>query len=121
MSIRDGNATYDQIMRGTLKYRNKPVVIDGIRFDSKAEAKRYQELELLQRSRGIHDLKRQVVFALYGKNGSPICKYKADFMYSENDKVVVEDVKGVVTKDFSIKRKLFNDNYPDIEFRLVTK
>lgn len=121
MSIRDGSATYDQIMRRTLKYRNKPTVIDGIRFDSKAEAKRYQELELLQRSRGIYDLKRQVTFALYGKNGSPICKYRADFMYSENDRVVIEDVKGVETADFKLKRKLFNDNYPDIEFRLVKK
>jgi hypothetical protein len=121
MSIRDGSANFNQIMRGSLKYRNKPTVIDGIRFDSKAEAKRYQELELLQRSRGIHDLKRQVTFALYGKNGSPICKYRGDFMYSENDKVVVEDVKGMETPTFRLKQKLFNDNYPDIELRLIKK
>jgi hypothetical protein len=86
------------------KYRNKPCVIDGIRFDSKAEARRYQELELLQRGRQIRDLKRQVTFALYGKNGAAICRYRADFMYEEAGKHVVEDVKGVATDD--IERRL---------------
>ena len=101
------------------KYRNTPTVIDGIRFDSKGEGRRYLELRLLERGKQIRDLKRQVTFALYGKNGSPICRYRADFMYSEADKVVVEDFKGHETADFKIKRKLFEDNYPDMEFRVV--
>lgn len=101
------------------KYRNVPTVIDGIRFDSKAEAKRYNELRLLAFDRQITDLKRQVTFALYGKNGAPICRYRADFMYTEGDKVVVEDVKGVATPVFGLKAKLFQDNYPDIELRVV--
>jgi hypothetical protein len=101
------------------KYRNVPTVIDGIRFDSKAEARRYQELELLQRAKVIRDLKRQVTFALYGKNGAPICRYRADFMYEESGKHVVEDVKGVATPVFGLKAKLFADNYPEIELRVV--
>lgn len=101
------------------KYRNTPTVIDGIRFDSKAESRRYLELELLQRGHAIRDLKRQVVFVLTGKNGAAICRYKADFMYQEADKIVVEDVKGFETPAFKLKHKLFNDNYPDIDFRIV--
>jgi hypothetical protein len=101
------------------KYGNVPTVIDGIRFDSKAEARRYGELKLLTASKQIADLKRQVTFALYGKNGKAICRYRADFMYSEGDKIVVEDVKGVATPVFGIKAKLFADNYPDIELRVV--
>ena len=101
------------------KYRNTPCIIDGIRFDSKAEGRRYQELELLQRARQIRDLKRQVTFALYGKNGAPICRYRADFMYEEGGKQVVEDVKGVATPVFGLKAKLFRDNYKDIELRVV--
>lgn len=103
------------------KYRNTPTVIDGIRFDSQAEGRRYQELKLLQQGRRIRDLKLQVMFALYGKNGSAVCRYKADFMYQEGEQIVVEDVKSkaTVTRDFRIKQKLMADNYPGIEFRVV--
>jgi hypothetical protein len=102
-----------------LKYKNKPTFVGMIRFDSKAEAKRYVELGLLAQANKIRDLKRQITFALYGKNGAPICRYRCDFMYQEGDKVVVEDVKGVATAVFGIKAKLFKDNYPDIELRVV--
>jgi len=43
----------------------------------------------------------------------------ADFVYEENGKTVVEDVKGVRTRDYILKRKLFKYNYPDIQFREV--
>ncbi len=99
------------------KYKSKKVVIDGLRFDSQKEANRYCELKMLERTGAISDLKTQVVFNLIPKqvdeNGKPIerrCDYKADFVYTENGKTVVEDVKGY--KDGSayqlyvIKRKL---------------
>lgn len=101
------------------KYRNTPTVIDGIRFPSKAEGRRYQELRMLELGKQIRDLKRQVTFALYGKNGSPICSYRADFTYWEGDKYVVEDRKGFETPEFKLKAKLFQDNYPDAAFRVV--
>lgn len=101
------------------KYKNVAQVIDGIRFPSKAEARRYSELRLLELGKQIRDLKRQVTFALYGKNGSPICRYRADFTYWEGDKYVVEDRKGFETPEFKLKAKLFVDNYPEYDFRVV--
>lgn len=109
------------------KYYAKKCVLDGIEFDSKKEAHRYAELLLLQRAKEISGLQRQVKFVLipvqyemyerYGKNGKELapgkrllekeCAYIADFVYTNKDgKLVVEDTKGVKTKDYIIKRKL---------------
>lgn len=108
------------------KYGNKKVNINGMTFDSKREAWRYQELRLLQREGQITDLKTQKEFELippqyevyerYGKNGKRLkdgkrciekaVKYRADFTYKENGVEIVEDTKGMRTKDYIIKRKL---------------
>ena len=95
------------------KYRNKETTIDGITFQSKREATRYAELKLLQRAGEIFDLQRQVPFTLIPKqtrDGKVIerpCVYKADFVYKDKDGTeVVEDVKGVCTKEYRIKKKL---------------
>lgn len=96
------------------KYNNKKVTIDGIKFDSKKEANRYQELKLMQRASIISDLQRQVKYVLIpsqkGDDGRVIerpCTYIADFVYiDENGKTVVEDTKGYRTSDYKIKRKL---------------
>lgn len=94
------------------KYNARKVRLDGITFDSKAEAKRYAELLMLERAGAISDLQRQVEFTLIpaqkidGMCVERACKYKADFVYLENGKRVVEDVKGLKTKDYIIKRKL---------------
>jgi hypothetical protein len=102
------------------KYRNIPVEVDGLKFPSKAQARRYGELKILLGAGKIRDLRHEVTFALYGKGGSPICRYRADFTYFENDKPVAEDVKGVATAVFGIKAKLFKDNYGDQwELRVV--
>ena len=76
------------------------------------EARRYRELSLLQRAGEITDLELQRQYILIpaqrvdGKVIEQAVKYKADFVYSENGKTVVEDTKGVKTKDYIIKRKL---------------
>ena len=94
------------------KYYAKKVTVDGITFDSKKEARRYSELLLLERAGKIQHLARQVQFELIGSqriNGKVVerpCTYKADFTYWENGKYVVEDTKGIKTKDYIIKRKL---------------
>lgn len=107
------------------KYHSKKVVVDGIQFDSKKEAARYRELSLLERAGEITDLQRQVKFKLIptqrefscevGKNGrykkgkivERECSYIADFVYkNKSGLTVVEDTKGVKTKDYIIKRKL---------------
>ncbi len=95
------------------KYRNKGITIDGITFQSKREATRYSELKLLQRAGEIFDLQRQVPFTLIPKqvrDGKTIerpCVYKADFVYKDKDGTeIVEDAKGMRTKEYVIKRKL---------------
>jgi hypothetical protein len=92
------------------KYRNRPTIVDGVRFDSAGEAKRWGELCLLQRAKMITGLDRQVTFKL-GCNGVHICKYIADFVYDENGERVVEDFKGHVTPEFRLKAKLFQANF----------
>ena len=96
-----------------MKYGNRKTVVDGITFDSKKEATRYAELKLLQRAGEIFDLQRQVPFTLIPKqtrDGKVIerpCVYKADFVYKDKDGTeVVEDTKGMRTKEYVIKRKL---------------
>ena len=91
------------------KYRNRKTEIDGIVFDSKREAQRYAELQLLQRAGKIRDLSMQVEFELIPKqDGERACEYKADFVYhmADTGKMVVEDVKGKRTREYIIKRKL---------------
>lgn len=91
------------------KYHNRKTEIDGIVFDSKREAQRYAELQLLQRAGEIRDLSMQVEFELIPKqDGERACKYKADFVYhmADTGKMVVEDVKGKRTREYIIKRKL---------------
>ena len=89
------------------KYRNEPTVVDGIRFASKAEARRYSDLVLLQRGREIANLTTQPKYPLV-VNGHKVCTYIADFAYlTKQGMPVTEDVKGVETRDFKIKAKLF--------------
>jgi hypothetical protein len=90
------------------KYGNKRMVVDGIRFDSKREAARWQELKLLERAGEIKGLERQVEYELIPKQpGERAVKYIADFRYIDHDgKTVVEDTKGVKTPVYILKRKL---------------
>ena len=94
------------------KYHNTKVRTDNLVFDSKKEARRWQELLLLEKAGEISNLQRQVKFVLIPSqriNGRVVekeCSYYADFMYTEKVKVVVEDVKGFRTDVYKVKRKL---------------
>ena len=89
------------------KYKNVKTIIDGIAFDSKKEAARYGELMLLAKAGAIQDLRLQVPFELIPKQaGERAVKYIADFVYTENGETVVEDVKGVRTDVYRLKKKL---------------
>lgn len=110
-----------------MKYHNKKTTVDGITFDSRREADRYSELKLLLRSGRIRNLQMQVPYELIPAQREPptltergmerqgkvierSVVYKADFVYSERTgqiwRPVVEDAKGVRTKEYIIKRKL---------------
>ena len=106
------------------KYRNKKCSYNDLTFDSKHERDRYCELLTLQKAGKIHDLRCQVPFRLVPEQRGPdalgsrggrrrgkiiekAVDYVADFVYlDEQGKTVVEDAKGVRTKDYIIKRKL---------------
>lgn len=89
------------------KYGAQKTTVDGIEFDSKAEARRYGELRLLERAGKIKNLERQVRYDLE-VNGVKIGFYKADFRYWDqaSSQQIVEDVKGMRTPVFAIKAKL---------------
>lgn len=88
------------------KYRNKKMAVDGHTFDSKLEAGRYVELKRMQEAGLIFGLQTQVPFVLE-VNRQLICKYVADFVYVDIDgNRVVEDAKGVRTRDYLLKKKL---------------
>ena len=88
------------------KYKAKKTIINGITFDSKAEANHYVYLLRLKNQGVIRDLKLQVPFNL-NVAGVHICKYIADFTYIDTKKnYIVEDVKGVITPVFKLKQKL---------------
>ena len=91
------------------KYHSKKTIVDGKKFDSKKEAARFKELCLLQSQGYIKDLQLQVKFELIPKQkGERACFYVADFVYTdcETGEMVVEDVKGMRTDVYKIKRKL---------------
>ena len=102
------------------KYRNQPQMVDGLKFDSKKEANRYQELKAMERMRFIAALdceKNLLRYKLF-INRVHICDYIPDFRYVQNGLVVVEDVKGVRTAAYRIKKKLMKAIY-GIEIREV--
>lgn len=110
----------------TNKYRNHKVEVDGIKFDSSKEARRWAELKIMERAGMIHGLERQKKFILIpaqrepdtvGKRGGVHkgkviereCAYYADYAYYTKDgEYIVEDVKSEATKteQYKIKRKL---------------
>lgn len=110
------------------KYGNRKVTIGGMVFDSKKEAKRFEELFLMEKAGEISGLRRQVKYVLIpaqrefldeiytrgekkgeNKPGRLLereCTYIADFVYYKDGEVIVEDTKGFRTKEYIIKRKL---------------
>lgn len=87
------------------KYRAVATTVDGIRFASKREARRYGELRLLERAGTIKALGLQPRFHIV-LNGIEICEYVADFVYEEGGKRIVEDAKGFRTPVYRLKKKL---------------
>ena len=92
------------------KYGNIRTVVDGIKFASKAEANRYLVLKEKQRRGEISKLEMQPKFPITLK-GRPICNYLADFRYCEGDETVIEDVKGMKTAIYRLKKKLTEAEY----------
>ena len=106
------------------KYKAKKTTIDGLTFDSKAEANRYLYLRDSQKRGDIRNLRLQVKYVLIpaqyeeereGKKAGKIKRrllerevsYRSDFEYDDmNGNHIVEDVKGMKTKEYILKRKM---------------
>ena len=120
--------------RGSSKYHAEKVTVNGITFDSNKEARRWLELTALEQAGKIHGLRRQVKYLLIpeqrescteryksgpkkgqfkpGRVLERECSYYADFdYYTKNGTHVVEDVKGVRTKEYRLKRKMLLYTY----------
>lgn len=112
-------------LRRGAKYGATKTIRNGIKYDSRAEANRGQMLEIMQGGKAISDLKRQVQFELqphFMHNGKMerAINYVADFVYIQDGKTIVEDVKGMKTKEYLIKRKMFLYKYGGkYEFREI--
>ena len=118
----------NRVFTNKTKYHNKKTTINGITFDSKLEAKRYNELKLLEKANLIRDLILQPSFELqptFKKNGETIraITYKADFQYYDikKERIIVEDTKGMKTKDYILKKKLFEYIYKDLSIQEIKR
>lgn len=95
------------------KFGAKKTMVGDLKFDSQREAKRWQELKLLERFGKIGGLERQVVYILAPSvkiagetRARPPLRFRADFRYIENGRGVVEDSKGVADTAFRIRQHL---------------
>ena len=111
-------------LQKTNKYGNRKTTVDGITFDSAKEAARYCELKMLARAGQISDLTLQKEYELqpaFNKNGKHYRKitYIADFTYFDErtQEFIVEDVKGHKTKEYLLKRKIFEYQYPNLTIK----
>lgn len=101
---------------GRSKYHARKTTVDGITFDSRKEADRYLVLKGMEDDGAIGDLRRQVRYELVpafdvdGRHYRPVY-YVADFVYVDDGKEVVEDVKGMRTDVYKLKSKLFARRY----------
>lgn len=110
------------------KYNATKVTDDNIIFDSKLEHARYKQLKTLQAAGAIRDLKVHVTYTLVDKSlvrgkWERAVKHEVDFEYMDNTthQHTVEDVKGVKTAVWVLKRRLFVARYPAIDYRVITR
>lgn len=105
------------------KFHNKKIKVDGITYDSTKEYERHCYLQLLEKANEIqslrfHDKKDTIILI-----NDPLVKYIPDFCYDENEKHIVEDFKGMQTKEFILKKKMIismiKKGELDITFRIV--
>ena len=104
------------------KYGAKREVVDGIKFASRREARRYRELKILSDAGLITELELQPKFKL-GPDEAPYlirsagypngrrAVYLADFRYRHEGELVIEDVKGVDTPLSRLKRAIVEAQY----------
>ena len=111
------------------KFQSVECIVDGIRFQSRLEARRYTQLKQMEKEGVIRNLVLQPRFLIQekfkdpytGKIYQPI-HYIGDFLYvADGCQQVVEEIKGFATEVFRLKFKLVIHKYPEIKFVLLKK
>lgn len=104
------------------KYNARKVTVDGITFDSAKEARRWGELQILEKAGEISHLERQGKIYLMsgnthllGESGRKLY-YRFDFAYfcPRRNKRVIEDAKGMKTDVYKLKKAILIASYPGI-------
>jgi hypothetical protein len=116
-----GRFTYVDVATGeaktettrTNKFSARRVEVDGVVFDSKREARRYRQLQLLERAGEIRELARQVAFVIHAHGGQVVGRYVADFAYTSvaTGARAIEDAKGMRTPVYKLKKRLVEAEY----------
>lgn len=108
-------------VRKANKYGAIKKEFNGRLYDSKHEAGIAGELELLRRAGEVTNIQPQVTYNLYGKNGGRVCTHKPDFTVTFKDgHKEIWEAKGLATPIWQLKLKLFEDNYPDLIYYVIT-
>lgn len=111
------------------KYHSKQVIVNGIKFQSKLEGTRYQQLLWLLDADEISDLKLQPEFQIFEGYTDAVTGekhrsryYVGDFKYvdTKSHQTIVEDTKGVETDVFKLKWEIVQEKYPEYMFRKLT-
>lgn len=103
------------------KYGPQKKEYNGRLYDSKHEAGIVQEIELLCRAGDIIKVEPQKTYNLYGKNGGRVCTHRPDFTLTFKDThQEVWEAKGMPTSIWQLKLKLFEDNYPELIYYVIT-
>lgn len=103
------------------KYGAQKTVFNGRKYDSKLEATVAQDIALLCKAGEVVKNEPQKTFGLYGKNKTRICNHRVDFLLTFKDgHQEVWEAKGLAMETWRLKRKLFEDNYPEITYVVIT-
>lgn len=110
-------SSWKHLKGGKSKHNNVKQIVDGMRFDSTAEANYYTQLKLRKRAGEIIDFKCQESFELIppftdatGYKHRPVT-YRADFIVYHNGYTEIVDVKGFATREFTLKWKMLKWRY----------
>lgn len=109
------------------KYKSKKMVIDGITFDSKDEARYYEHLKILKTKGRIQNFELQPKFTLipkfkYKDKTERAATYTLDFLiYNIDGTETYIDVKGYSTQQGEFKFKLLKSQHPDMDFRWIAR
>ena len=109
------------IQRKANKYGAQKTIFNDRKYDSKGEAGLAQELDLLLKAKQVSKIEPQKTYILYGKNGGRITTHRVDFLVTFPDgHEEAWEYKGFATDTWRIKRDLFVDNYPEIQYVVIT-